>query len=103
MNRLRLGAVIPALTVGLALPVVAYAHGQGNQSSSATEPIVQSQSEQSTLPTAKEDGTANTQLAPRGETKTDQGKAKKHPPTAIMDQATPPDKSASEKASSAKL
>jgi hypothetical protein len=99
MNKPSLAAVIPALTLGLALPAIACAHGQGNQGTAATDPVAQAQTEQQRLPAAKDDAVSDTPAAPRQDKSE---KAKKHPPTDAMDRATPADKSTNEKAGAPK-
>lgn len=102
MNQLRLAAAT-ALTLGLALPVsLAYGGDKSHQGAVGNDRIAQSQSAQPASPSAKDDATNETQQAPSGKERPDQAKGMKHPPTAIMDSATPPDKSKGEKAPSVK-
>lgn len=103
-------AALTALTLGLSLP----AWAGGPDAAKPPEQSAQLQSEQKRLPAAKED-TSTAGQAQAGATsdanatteKTtesgqtskgqgDQAQAKKHPPTAVMDKATSPEKSTSE-------
>jgi len=98
MKKSRVAAALSAVTFALVLPSVAYSHGQANNgaASDASAPTYTAQSSSSTN-AAGNDAASSGDLA---KSKADVGK--KHPPTAAMDQATPPAKSAPGKSSAAK-
>ena len=101
MNSLRI-AVVPAFAFALALPAsVALAHGVSSPSAATTEPVAQAQAEQQ-VPETKDAIRGNPEQAPGTDKQRAQKKGVKHPPTAIMDRATPTDKSTSEKGASTK-
>ena len=102
-------AALTALTLALSLP----AWAGGAYPAKTPEQSAQLQSEQKRLPAAKEDTSTAGQQAgatsdasattekttESGQTSKgqgDQAQAKKHPPTAVMDKATSPEKSTSE-------
>src|SRR6266487_1683020 len=86
MDKLHLVAVLPALAFGLALPAwAADSLNKDMQSSTAT-----GQADQVSQESATAEGQAS------------QADQKKHPPTAVMDRATPAQKSPSEIGPSAK-
>jgi hypothetical protein len=110
MKKFQLAALLPALSFALALPTLAAAGtSQDTQGSVRTDQVAQSQAEQPRLPAEKEGASSNTAQSPSGmspdsssttskksaaKTQADKGqvdqkKAKKHPPTAAMDSATP--------------
>jgi hypothetical protein len=99
-------AALTALTFGLSLPAWAQ---DAYRPAQPPKQSAQSQPEQKRLPAAKEEketssstgqaqGAAISEPTPDSAAKgqADQEQAKKHPPTAVMDQATPPEKSTSE-------
>jgi hypothetical protein len=94
MNKLRLAtATSLALAWVFAAPL---AYAAGYPAPSTTDQVVKSQSDDQSLSTKNKDGDAKAQS---GSTE-DNGAAKtppaKHPPTAIMDRATSPDKPAAQ-------
>ena len=109
MKKFQLAALLPALSFGLALPALAIGPSQNTQGSVRTDQVAPSQAEQPRLPAEKEGASSNTAQSPSGmspdssstsskksaaKTQADKGqveqkKAKKHPPTAAMDSATP--------------
>jgi hypothetical protein len=97
-------AALTALTFGLSLPAWAQ---DAYRPAQTPDRSAQSQPEQKRLPAAKEDASSNTGQAQgaaiseptpdsAAKSQADQEQAKKHPPTAVMDQATPAEKSTSE-------
>jgi hypothetical protein len=93
MNRSSLAAAISALTLALALPTIAHSQATGatNADQNASTPTAQSST----------NTTGTDQTSTEGTTKNAKD-AKKHPPTAAMDKAAPPDKSPSGKSTAAK-
>jgi hypothetical protein len=98
MNRLRIAVLIPALTLGGAL-LTSAAYGVGHPDQRTTEDVAQPQSEQQATPSATDNGgnaASDTQQTTGSKTAPN-----KHPPTAIMDQATTPDKTPGDRESAA--
>jgi hypothetical protein len=115
MKKFQLAALFPALSFALALPTMAADTYQNTQGSVKTDQSAQSQAEQPRLPAEKQGASSNTGQSPGGmspdsssktskksagespadKSQVDQKKVKKHPPTAVMDRATP-EKSPSE-------
>ncbi|HSC98393.1 MAG TPA: hypothetical protein VLI21_05800 [Casimicrobiaceae bacterium] len=97
MKRSGIAAALSAATFVLGLPALADANGQVNKAAqldeSAAAQIAQSPA------TANTTGTDATSS---GDVKAQSNVGKKHPPTAAMDQATPPATSASGKSTAAK-
>jgi hypothetical protein len=94
MKILRIAA-IQGLALGLALPAAA---GQSHQQAAADNQVAQSKQSDSTQQAAPSTSNATTSDAatgpqmPRGKNAADRSNAKKHPPTAQMDAATPTEK-----------
>src|SRR5947207_6863335 len=87
MKRSHIAALIAASTLGCALPAWAVGPSQDAQ-----DPTVKGHSDQTQQGSAPMPSTGSSdQSAP---SQSDQAKASKHPPTAVMDRATPPEKSA---------
>ena len=110
MKKFQLAALLPALSFALALPTLAAGTGQDTQGSVRADQLAQSQAEQQRLPAGKESTASNTAQNPSGpdsssttskKSAVKSQKAKKHPPTAVMDRATP-EKSPSETGSPGK-
>ncbi|HET9670746.1 MAG TPA: hypothetical protein VFQ93_14155 [Casimicrobiaceae bacterium] len=89
MNRQRLAAAISAMTVVLALPAIAYGNGQRDATAAVTDRVAEAQSDESMK---NNPATNDTDRAGPAQDR-DTSVGKKHPPTAGMDRATPPDKS----------
>jgi hypothetical protein len=101
MSKPFLAASISALTLALALAAPSAA-GQANQDTAKQDASSQSQSDQSRLPARKGEPDGNAQQVQSGSRKMDADAAKKHPPTASMDNATPREKSPATKSGSLK-
>jgi hypothetical protein len=101
MKILRIAA-IQGLALGLALPAAA---GQSHQQAAADNQVAQSKQSDSTQQAAPSTSNATTDDAatgpqmPRGKNAADRSNAKKHPPTAQMDAATPTEKTGESNAS----
>jgi len=97
MKRSGIAAALSAVTFLLGVPALAHANGQVNKAAqldeSAATQIAQSPA---TGNATGADATSS------GDVKAQSNAGKKHPPTAAMDQATPPSKSASDKSTGAK-
>jgi hypothetical protein len=94
MKRSGIAAALSAVTFVLGLPALAHANGQLNKAAALDEPQ-----------TAQSPATANATGADAtssGDVKAQSNAGKKHPPTAAMDQATPPAKAAPGKSTGAK-
>jgi hypothetical protein len=99
MKKFQLAALLPALSFTLALPTLAAADtSQDTQGSVRADQLAQSQAEQQRLPAGKEGASSNTVQSPSGpdsssttskKSTVKSKKAKKHPPTAVMDRAAP--------------
>jgi hypothetical protein len=101
MSKPFLAASISALTLALALGAP-NAAGQANQDTAKQDGSSQSQSDPSRLPAKKGEPDGNAQQIPSGSRKMDADAARKHPPTASMDSATPREKSPATKSGALK-
>ena len=89
MNRSHIAALIAASTLGCALPAWAVGPSQDAQDPTVKGHADQAHQESTPMPS----NSSSDQSAP---SQSDQAKASKHPPTAVMDRATPEEKSTAE-------
>src|SRR5207253_9322849 len=88
MKRSHIAALIAASALGCTLPAWAVAPSQDAQGPAAQKHVDQASQESSAPSDSSPDQTDQSQ--------SDQARASKHPPTAVMDRATPPEKSTDE-------
>ena len=89
MKRSHIAALIAASALGCTLPAWAVAPSQDAQDPAAQKHVDQASQESTATPSdSSPDQTDQSQ--------SDQARASKHPPTAVMDRATPPEKSTDE-------
>lgn len=98
MDKLRIASAVAALTSALALPAwgAGVNDGAKDRAANLDQPL-QSMATQQATPAANDDTTAGAQDS-RGA----QATARKHPPTAAMDSATPNEKTTSDRSPSSK-
>src|SRR4051794_4487000 len=97
MKRSGIAAALSTATFVLGLPALAHATGELNKAAALDESAsTQTAQSSSTTNATGSDATS------AGDAKSQSNVGKKHPPTAAMDQATPPAKSASGKSTDAK-
>ena len=96
MKRSGIAAALSAVTFVLGLPALAHANGQLNKAASLDESAATQIAQSPATNATGADATSS------GDVKAQSNAGKKHPPTAAMDQATPPAKSAPSKSTGAK-
>ena len=89
MKRSHIAALMAASTLGFALPAWAVAPSQDAQDPTVKGHADQAHQESTAMP-------SNSSSDQSAQSQSDQSKASKHPPTAVMDRATPPEKSTDE-------
>jgi len=89
MKRSRIAALIAASTLGCALPAWAVGPSQDAQDPTVKGHEDQVRQESTPMP-------SNSSSEQSAQSQSDQNKAGKHPPTAVMDRATPSEKSTDE-------
>jgi len=98
MNKLRIASAVAALTAALALP--AWGANTTDATSNSTANLDQPVPSTSTQPTAPATGDNATGGTQQGSTS--KANARKHPPTAAMDSATPTEKTTTDKSAGTK-